>query len=368
MARKGRHHRRVEVSPGGLPDALARGLHRDGLGVGTIEGHRVEGVGHREDAGREGNRLAGQPERVAGAVPPLVVVVDDRDRVAQEGNPLEELAAHLRMAPHDPPLVRRERAGLEEDRVGDADLADVVQQHAAAERVELRLGQAVGAGQRDGVAVHAAGVGLGAHLASGQRRAEGFQGGLVRLPQLTQGGGQVAGRLGHAVLEQGLVLAPLHQELAALERPLRGEQDLIQIDRLEDEVARPLLEALDRGPHVGRTGEHDDRRVRVPGLDVQEELEPVHDRHLEVSDGQGRALGLEEAGRLPPVAGHAALVARGAEDRVQGGPDVALVVHDQHAPGGGQGHRRGHPPDRPPGGAPMSSWTETRFLPARLAA
>jgi hypothetical protein len=51
-----------------------------------------------------------------------------------------------------------------------------------------------------------------------------------------------------------------------------------------------------------------------------------------------------------------------------GGPDVALVVYDQHAAGGGQGRHGGQAPGPAPGAAPMSSCTDTRFFPARLAA
>ncbi len=205
----------------------------------------------------------GEPERIAGAVPALVVVVHHRDRVAQERDALQDLPADLGMAPHDHPLLGRQGAGLEQDRVGDADLADVVQEDAAAQRVELGGGQAVRAGEGQRVGVHAAGVQLGADLAGGQDGAQSLERGLVGLLQLPEGGGQVAGGLGHAVLQEDLVLAALDEELAVLERALRGEQDLVQVDRLQDEVAGALLEALDGGAHVGGAGEHDHGGVGV---------------------------------------------------------------------------------------------------------
>ena len=48
--------------------------------VGPVAGDRVEGVGHREDAGCQRDPLTGQAVRVAAAVPALVVVAHDLRR------------------------------------------------------------------------------------------------------------------------------------------------------------------------------------------------------------------------------------------------------------------------------------------------
>ena len=235
------------------------------------------------------------------------------------------------------------------------------------------LREAVRPGERDRIGVHAPGVELGAHLPGGEGRAQGLEGRQVGLLQLPEGGGQVAGGLRHPVLEEDVMLAVLDQELAALERALGGEQDLVEVDRLQDEVARALLEALHRHRDVAGAGQHDDRRVGVPGPHVAEQLEAVHARHLEIGDRERRPLAVVHHRRFLPVARDAALVAGGAEGGPKRGADVELVVHDEDAPTAGSERRRGrashrHAPGRTPGAAPMSSWTETRFLPARFAA
>ena len=82
MARKAAAQLRVEL-PAGLLLHLGE-RHRRRLAllvlvVRPVGGHRVEGVGHRHDPGQQRDLLPRQPVRVAGPVPALVVVADDRD-------------------------------------------------------------------------------------------------------------------------------------------------------------------------------------------------------------------------------------------------------------------------------------------------
>src|SRR5581483_2873853 len=100
-----------------------------GLAVGPVVGDRVEGVDDGEDAGRKRDLLAGQSARIARSVPPLVVEGEDVvDDVGQERNLRDETLAERRVHLHRRALTLCQAAGLEEDRVGDADLADVVEQ------------------------------------------------------------------------------------------------------------------------------------------------------------------------------------------------------------------------------------------------
>ncbi len=82
-----------------------------------------------------------RPERVAGAVVVLVVVAGPgRDRLHLGG--LEDAVAELRVHPQLHPLVVRELVALQEDLVGDADLAHVVQQARAVDELHGRLVEA----------------------------------------------------------------------------------------------------------------------------------------------------------------------------------------------------------------------------------
>ena len=104
----------------------------------------------------ERDRVTREAARIPGAIPLLVMAPDDRDGADQERNLLDEPLADLRVRAHHPPLVRCERAGLEEDRIRNADLADVVEKHAVGEVGQLIVRHVVGAGERQRVAVDAA--------------------------------------------------------------------------------------------------------------------------------------------------------------------------------------------------------------------
>ncbi len=86
--------------------------------------HRLEGDRNGEDPGRERDLIAGKRVRVPGAVPALVGVADDRHDAAQEADRLEDARAQERVLLHDLFLFGRERARLRQDRSGDADLAE----------------------------------------------------------------------------------------------------------------------------------------------------------------------------------------------------------------------------------------------------
>src|SRR3990170_6383561 len=143
---------------------------------------------------------------------------------------------------------------------------------------------------------------------------------------------EVARGLDHAALEQFLVVAPLDQELAALERALGGDQQLVHVDGLHDEVVRDELQAVDRGLDVGGAGQHDHRRVAVGAPDLAQQLDAGHHGHLEVGHDQGRAGRAEHLEALTAVVGEQAVVARPEEDLVEDLPDLAVIVDDQDVP------------------------------------
>ena len=106
-----------------------------------VRGHRVEGVAGQDDAARERDVLARAALRIAAAVPVLVLAQDDLRDVAEARHPLEHLGPAQRVLLHHVPFVLVQRPGLQQDRVGDADLADVVQARGEGELRERRLVQ-----------------------------------------------------------------------------------------------------------------------------------------------------------------------------------------------------------------------------------
>ena len=80
---------------------------RSGAPVRPAERDRVVGVGDGHDPGAERDLLAGQAVRVAGAVPALVVVPDDRREQLRRLERLADAPADLRGARACAPAPRR---------------------------------------------------------------------------------------------------------------------------------------------------------------------------------------------------------------------------------------------------------------------
>ena len=106
-------------------------------------GERVEDVGDRHDAPDDRDRVAGQAGGVAAAVPLLVVGqrdllghLEQRERAAGE-----HLRADRGVGLHLVELLDGQLAPLAQDRVGDRDLADVVQRRGEADQLDLGGGQ-----------------------------------------------------------------------------------------------------------------------------------------------------------------------------------------------------------------------------------
>jgi hypothetical protein len=110
----------------------------------------VEHIDHGHDAATEGDALAFEAVWVAGAVPAFVVgegdlaaQLQDRDRTVGQ-----DVAADQGVGFDVLEFLWRELGRFEQDDVGDADLADVVQRRGLAQPADLFLGQPEGRAQQ----------------------------------------------------------------------------------------------------------------------------------------------------------------------------------------------------------------------------
>ena len=86
--------------------------------------------------------MALEAVRVAAAVPVLVLVADDRGDAGEVLRAGQDALARDRVLGHDGPLVRRQRALLAEQLGGHRELADVVQERAVGDPLDVVVGQA----------------------------------------------------------------------------------------------------------------------------------------------------------------------------------------------------------------------------------
>ena len=126
-------------------------------------------------------------------------------------------------------LQRGQRAALEQDPVGNADLADVVQRCRLADQLDLVRPVPERRIQRGSRPAHALGVAPGVVVAvlGGARQA---------LEHLEVRGLELLGALGDGALQPAVVLAQLEVQEAGLEQVRHAQQQLVAVYGLGDEV------------------------------------------------------------------------------------------------------------------------------------
>lgn len=209
--------------------------------------------------------------------------------------------ADLRVALHHRELFRRQSAGLEQDGIGDAELAHVVHRCGHQQGLGEGVSQAQAAGDQGRIVQHALDVGAGLGIAElGRTRQPGD--GLALAVE------DVGGRPAHLGGEGlGAVLVG-EVGLAQLEHVAHARFKLARIDRLGEEVARAAVEC--RVAHVALVagGDHQDGQVVAvaAGADAADEFQPVHLGHHVVDDDEVGRIGeapLERGGGALEVVG-----------------------------------------------------------------
>ena len=131
------------------------------LAVRPRRGHRRERVADGQDARHERDLLAGQLVQVAVAIPALVVVADAGPDDVDVGQVADDQVAERDVLLDDRVFLGGQLAGLAQDRVRDADLADVVEQPGDPDGGDQLVRQLEPLGEEDAVAGDVLGVLLG---------------------------------------------------------------------------------------------------------------------------------------------------------------------------------------------------------------
>ena len=135
-------HARIETFAGLGGDALHGVEDGEGLAERTVGGKRVEAIDGGQDTRADGNRFVLEAGRVSAAIPFFMMGLDDGADAGREVHARQHLRAGDRMGLHLFPFFLGEGAGFEQDVVGNAQLADVVDQGGDAQILQLRVAQA----------------------------------------------------------------------------------------------------------------------------------------------------------------------------------------------------------------------------------
>ena len=253
-------------------------LHLLGVAGALVElprRHDLDRVGDGDDAGTEGDLVARETVRVPGTVPAFVMVADDRPGRREQVERLEERVADLRVRLDDRALLLVERPRLEEDTVGDADLADVVEDRAQADRLDLVGPQPQQLGDADGQ--------------RGEPLAVTVEGRVARLDRVGEGARERR-------REQ-----PLADLVAPPVRALEGIGDRgLEVgvgERLGDEAGRAARQRLAERLVGAGARDEDDRKRGAAALHHLEQLEAREARHDHVAHDEVEVGGLEQLQR-----------------------------------------------------------------------
>ena len=247
--------------------------------VGALRGEGVENVAQRRDAALDGDVLGLQALGIARAVPLLVVGEHDDPRHADDLGPVvgENAGADVHVGLHDPPFLRGELPRFQQDAVGDADLAHVVQGAGVQQQLATPGAQAGGQAQGLTALAHADDVHAGFVVAV-------FAGAAQAADNLELGAVQLIRPLAHLGLHDVALPAVLPIEDAHLEKVAHPGQHLAALERLGDEILGSQLQGLQAGRRVQVGAEHQHGQEIVADSIGQgfEDLEAVHLRHADV--------------------------------------------------------------------------------------
>jgi len=163
---------RVELRARRLLELGERLLDLHAAAVEARRGHGLEGVRDAEHAAGERDVLAGELLGIAAAVPALVQVEHPVGDL-RHARALDDVAAERGVALHLEELVVGEPGGLEQHRVGHADLADVVEDPGGPDLVDLLLRHPELAREHRGVLGDPGGVLVGVAVLEVDRAGEG---------------------------------------------------------------------------------------------------------------------------------------------------------------------------------------------------
>ena len=159
-------------------------------------------------------------------------------------------------------------AGLAQNLVGDGHFADVVQECAAGNDLDLLRRNAHGAGQGDGIGGDALGVAFGLRVLEVEGVAERLEGDVVGVFQILHGVAQHLGAGADHFFQALVVVVGLLKGVAVVERALHGAEQLLALEGLEQIVVGAAAHGVDGHADVVDGGDHDDGKVGLQSVNA----------------------------------------------------------------------------------------------------
>ena len=152
----------------------------------------------------------------------LLVGEDNLSRFSEKRNLAQHVVAARAMLPHHVLFFRRESSRLAQDFVGNCHFADVVQEGAAGDDLDLRRADSHGAGQSDGVRGYTLGMPFGLGIFQIQGVAQRLQRHVVGVFQVFHRLAQHLGASAHDLLQVLLIVVAILKGLTMVQCALHG--------------------------------------------------------------------------------------------------------------------------------------------------
>ena len=244
--------------------------------------------------------------------------------------------AHLGVRLHHFALLGGEVARLQQDPVGDPDLADVVHRARDPDQLGPLAVEAGEAREQGAVEAHPDDVLAGLLVAELRGPREPADRLLAQAAKLGVGALELRDRLAecrrprqHGLLEHLAVVAVLDLERAAAKRVADVDDQLVRLERLQYVAVGAELDRDVGVAAVVHAGDHHDGGLRVVREHLAGEVDPGLAGHVHVAEHESDPGLLEHPAPGGSRLGRDALVAVGAQQAGEEGADLLLVVDDQ---------------------------------------
>src|SRR5258708_13880883 len=148
------NHLGIELGARTPLNLLASVRHREGLAIGPVANHSIQGISNRKNARSKRNLVSLQTAGIAGAIEKLLMGEDDLRGIAEERDADQHFVADLTVRTHDLFFLIIQGARFAHDAIWDGHLPDVVKKRSARQDRQMRVRHGHGSSDEDAKSRH----------------------------------------------------------------------------------------------------------------------------------------------------------------------------------------------------------------------